>query len=414
MQLFYERYPVGEIVTGQGVAPVFRYDPAWLGQDGAFPLSTTMPLRDEPWGWPVLAPWLINLLPEDNDAIRMMARILDVPHTDVLALLGRVGRDTSGAISFAERGATGCEARDVGSEEQLERIIDELPRKPFLAGEDGVSMSLAGVQSKLAVRVLEGGRIAIPVNGTASSHILKPDSNRLWGGVQNEALCLTLARLVGLRAPDVSTGKAGRRLYLLVGRYDRLQQGEALRRLHQEDFCQALGLPPSAKYQHNQTNGPKGSFAAMMDRLRAIGGAGEVFRLWDAMVFNVLCCNTDAHLKNYSILIRGDGVELAPVYDVICAKVWPGITENLALDVDDKRRGEYIEGRHWAREAGKCGLAPRAALERVKVLAEAIQNQLDDARSAVASMPAGNHPMLDEVEKAIRARCGSILKTLDQ
>lgn len=189
MQLFYERHPIGEIITYAGAAPVFRYDPAWLTQDGAFPLSTTMPLRSEPWDWPTLAPWLINLLPEDNDAIRMMARILDVPHTDVLALLERVGRDTSGAISFAERGATGSDAREIGSEEALERIIDELPRKPFLVGEDGVSMSLAGVQSKLAVRVLKDGRIAIPVNGTAWSHILKPDSDRLWGrGTQRGAV----------------------------------------------------------------------------------------------------------------------------------------------------------------------------------------------------------------------------------
>ncbi|MBW7861526.1 MAG: type II toxin-antitoxin system HipA family toxin [Rhodocyclaceae bacterium] len=414
MQLFYERYPVGEIIAGENTAPAFRYYPEWLAQDGAFPISTTMPLRNEPWAWQTLAPWLINLLPEDTDAIRMMARILDVPHTDVLALLARVGRDTSGAISFAERGRTGCDIREVASEEELERIIDELPRKPFLAGEDGVSMSLAGVQSKLAVRILAGGRIGIPLNGTASSHILKPDSDRLPGGVHNEALCLTLARLVGLRAPEVSTGKAGQRLYLLVGRYDRLQQGEALRRLHQEDFCQALGLPPSAKYQHNQTHGPKGSFAAMMDRLRATGGAGDVFRLWDTMVFNILCCNTDAHLKNYSILIRGDGIELAPIYDVMCARVWAGITENLALNVADKRRGDYIEGHHWVREAEKCGLAPRAALEHVKTLAQAIQERLANARTGVASMPAGDHPILDEVENAIRARCNSILKTLNR
>ncbi|MDN5569273.1 MAG: HipA domain-containing protein, partial [Paracoccus sp. (in: a-proteobacteria)] len=321
---------------------------------------------------------------------------------------------TSGAISFAERGATGSEARIIASEAALERIIEELPRKPFLAGEDGVSMSLAGVQSKLAVRVLGDGRIAVPVNGTASSHILKPDSARLWGGVQNEALCLTLARLVGLQAPAVTTGRAGKRLYVLVERYDRLPQGDSLRRLHQEDFCQALGLPPSAKYQHNPTKGPKGSFAAMMDRLRATGGAGDVIALWDAMVFNVLCCNTDAHLKNYSILLRSDGVQLAPIYDVMCASIWPGITENLALDVADKRRGGYIEGRHWAREAEKCGLAPRLALGRVKVLAEAVLSQIAVARTAVAAMPAGDHPMLPEIERLIRARCDTILMTLDR
>jgi len=414
VQLFYERHLIGEIIERENAAPVFHYAPSWLEQDGAFPLSTTMPMQVQTWEWPILAPWLINLLPEDNDAVRMMARIFDVPHTNVLALLERVGRDTSGAISFAERGVTGCDVREVGSEDDLERIINELPRKPFLAGDDGVSMSLAGVQSKLAVRILEGGRIAIPINGTASSHILKPDSERLWGGVHNEALCLTLAGLVGLRAPTVSTGQAGKRFYLLVDRYDRLPQNGDLRRMHQEDFCQALGLPPSAKYQHNQTKGPKANFAMMMDRLRAVGGATDVLRLWDSMVFNVLCCNTDAHLKNYSILIRGDGVELSPIYDVMCAKVWDGITENLALDVDDKRRGEYIEGRHWAREAEKCGLAPRIALEHVKTLAMSIVDELPNARSAVKAMPAGDHSMLNAVESEIKSRCELITRALDR
>lgn len=414
MQLFYERYLVGDILDSEGDRPHFRYAGEWLSQPGAFPLSTTMPLRERPWDWTVLAPWLVNLLPEDTDALRMMARILDVPHTDVMALLGRVGRDTAGAISFAERGQTGCDVREIGSGQDLERIIDELPRKPFLAGDDGVSMSLAGVQSKLAVRVVEDGRLAIPVNGTPSSHILKPDSDRLPGSVQNEALCLTLAQLVGLRAPAVTTGRAGKRSYLLVERYDRMVQGDNLRRLHQEDFCQALGLPPSAKYQHNQAKGPKGSFAMMMDRLRSVGGGMDVFRLWDAMVFNVLCCNTDAHLKNYSILLRGDGVELAPVYDVMCAKVWAGITENLALDVADKRRGDYIEGHHWAREAEKCGLAPRAALGRVESLARAALARASDAKAAVEAMPAGGHALLDEFERAIVARCETVLSALDR
>jgi serine/threonine-protein kinase HipA len=217
-----------------------------------------------------------------------------------------------------------------------------------------------------------------------------------------------------LRAPAVTTGQAGKRSYLLVERYDRLLQDGSLRRLHQEDFCQALGLPPSAKYQRSQAKGPKGSFAQMMDRLRAIGGAGDVFRLWDAMVFNVLCCNTDAHLKNYSVLIRGDGVELSPIYDVMCAKVWDGITENLALDVDDKRRGEHIEGRHWEREARKCGLAPRIALEHVKMLATSIAGELSNARTTVADMPAGDHLILDEVENAISERCERILNALSR
>jgi serine/threonine-protein kinase HipA len=107
-------------------------------------------------------------------------------------------------------------------------------------------------------------------------------------------------------------------------------------------------------------------------------------------------------------------VELSPIYDVMCAKAWDGITENLALDVDDKRRGEHIEGRHWEREANKCGLAPQIALEHVKTLATSIVDELSNARTTVANMPAGDHPILDEVEKAINGRCERVLKALSR
>lgn len=405
---------MGEIVEDENKPPVFQYSQEWIDQPEAFPISTTIPIREQPHGWGLLGPWLLNLLPEDNDAIRQIARILDVPHTDVLGLLQQVGRDTSGAISFAERGSTVLKVIPVEGEEALERIINGLPQKPFLAGDDGVSMSLAGVQTKLAVRVLDDGQIAIPVDGIASSHILKPDSKNLWGSVHNEAFCMALANLVGIPTPPVTTGIAGERTYLLVERYDRLDQGGVLRRLHQEDFCQALSLPPSAKYQHSQFRGPKRNFAMMSDRLRQVGGAGEVLKLWDAMVLNVLCCNTDAHMKNYSILIAGDGLELTPIYDVMCAVVWDGITKNFALDIGGKREGNYLERRHWEREAKKCGLRPDGAVERVEALSRAVLEQVEPARKTVEAMPAGGHALLGHVEEAVAKRSQTILNGLDQ
>jgi serine/threonine-protein kinase HipA len=263
------------------------------------------------------------------------------------------------------------------------------------------------------VRVLGDGRIGIPIDGAPSSHILKPDSpGRLWGSVHNEAFCLTLAGRVGLPAAKATTGRAGDRQYLLVERYDRQRQGALLRRLHQEDFCQALGLPPGAKYQHSQHLGPKGSFSRLMDRLREVGGGVDVMTLWDMLVFNILCCNTDAHLKNHSLILSANGVRLAPLYDVMCATVWPNITRNLALDVGGKRVGDYIEGRHWAREAEACGLAPRRALARIEHLAQRICQELNATVQEVAAMPAGAHGLIDLVSEPIEARCRTILATL--
>lgn len=415
MEIFFEKHLVGIIDAAAASAPVFRYTEEWRSLPGAFPISTTMPLSKSSYSWETLAPWLINLLPEDADALRIMARILDVSHTDVLALLARAGRDTSGALSFAERGSAGESVIPIESDDAFERILNELPAKPFLAGKEGVSMSLAGVQTKLSVRQLDDGRFGIPINGTPSSHIVKPDSpGRLWGSVQNEAFCMTLADRVGLPAPKVTTGRAGARDYILIERYDRVREGALLRRTHQEDFCQALGLPPGAKYQHSQYNGLKGSFARMMDRLREVGGGPEVLQLWDMLVFNVLTCNTDAHLKNHSLMISSQGVKLAPVYDVMCADVWPNITRNLALDVGGKRDGTYIEGRHWVREAEACGLGAKVAKARVERLASRIPEELQTVANDIAAMPAGPHGIVEQVQTTIHQRCKTILNGLNK
>ncbi|MCZ0962388.1 HipA domain-containing protein [Paracoccus benzoatiresistens] len=414
MKLYFEDLEVGEIETPDGEAPYFEYADAWLADVDAFPLSSTMPKSEKRHGWRTLAPWLINLLPENSDDLKAIARNLDVPSEDVLALLERVGRDTSGAISFAQRGERGADVIPVNGEGDLVRIIEELPAKPFLAGDEGVSMSLAGVQTKLAVRVSEDGCLGIPINGAASSHILKPDSPRLAGGVQNEALCLTLARLCGIEAPEVTTGRAGERTYLLVTRYDRVMSGKDLRRTHQEDFCQALGYPPSAKYQHGAGyKGKKVKFRDMMDRLRALNPS-EAETLWDRMVFNVLCCNTDAHAKNYSIHIFGDAYEMTPIYDVMCAEAWPGITPYLAFDVDSQRKWRDIEGRHWAREARACGFAARFGPESAGNMARRILSNLDEAVALVRDMPAGEHAMLGEFQGAIRGCCDHTLKVLNR
>lgn len=412
MKLFFEDIEIGEIGVPVAETPYFDYADGWLTLADAFPLSSTMPLTERRHGWAALAPWLINLLPENSDDIRAMARNLDVPSEDVLALLEKVGRDTSGAISFAQRGARGADVIPIDGQDDLLRIIEELPAKPFLAGDEGVSMSLAGVQTKLAVRMLEDGRLGIPINGAASSHILKPDSPRLAGGVQNEAFCLTLAQLCGIEAPEVTTGRAGDRSYLLVTRYDRVPDGNQLRRSHQEDFCQALGYPPSAKYQHGSGyRGKKVRFREMMERLRALNPR-ETERLWERMVFNVLCCNTDAHAKNYSIHIFGDAFELTPIYDVMCAEAWPKITPYLAFDVDSQRKWRDIEGRHWAREAVACGFAGRLGPASAAAMARTILDNLDTAVERVRQMPAGDHAMLAEFRDAIERCCRHTLSVI--
>jgi len=413
LPVYYEARTVGTIeVHAEG--PAFVYAPQWLGTRGAFPLSLLMPLSPRRAAPKIFLPWAANLLPEASQ-LRAIGLKLGAAPEDVIGILAEVGRDTAGAISVGKPGSTSAaDWRPVGSAKALARILDELPAKPFLVGEDGVSMSLAGVQSKLGVAVNAKAQICVPVNGSPSTHILKPDSEQLYGGVQNEALCLTLARRLRLNAPQVTTGKVGKRAYLLVTRYDRIAQNGHWRRLHQEDFCQALGRPPSAKYESNQTGIPGPTLPEMFALTRNAMQAPDVVNLLDYVIFNVLACNTDAHAKNYSAMISGRGFQLAPIYDVMCGVVWEHVTRNMAQKIAGKNRGEHLKRRHWQRFAADCGLnAPRLA-QRVETLAKAVLNETRNAAAQVAAMPAGAHPLLEQVCAAIENRARALLSGLEE
>jgi serine/threonine-protein kinase HipA len=275
-------------------------------------------------------------------------------------------------------------------------------------------MSLAGVQTNIAVAIDNKTCVCIPMNGSPSTLILKPDSPRLPGGVQNEAFCLTLARRMKIQTPDITTGCAGQRMYLLVQRYDRTNVAERWRRLHQEDYCQALGKPPSAKYEWNQTGTPGPTLNDMFQPTRRYMPSMDVVRLLDMVVFNVLACNTDAHAKNYSIMIRGNGVSLAPMYDIVCGEVWESITKNLAQKIAGESRGDYLKGRHWLQFARDCGLNPSQVLDRVAALAKAAIVEAQAAASEVAAMPAGTHAIIEQARQAVVRRAEVIFAQLQE
>ena len=411
VRVFFEQRLVGTIDVNKG-GPGFIYDPGWLGLRGAFAISTTMPLKSERIPSDIFMPWAANLLPE-SEQLRTLGQLLGMAAGDVIGLLSAIGGDTAGALSIGQPGRTASvHWRAIVKPEGLERLIEELPSKPFLVGEEGVSMSLAGVQTKLAVAVDDTGCICIPMNGSPSTHILKPDSRRLWGSVHNEAFCLILAKRLRIPTPDVTTGKAGERTFLLTKRYDRTKVESRWRRLHQEDFCQALGKPPSAKYECNRTGirGPslKDIFAAARQFLPAT----DTVRMLDMVVVNVLACNTDAHAKNCSIMIRSSGASLAPMYDVMCGEVWDNVTKNFAQKIAGESRGDRLTGRHWQRFARECGLNPRQVLERVGALAKAAIKEAPAAETEVAAMPAGGHEILVRTREAVERRARTLLAQL--
>jgi serine/threonine-protein kinase HipA len=403
LPVFTEDRQIAEIeVDAEGVR--LRYAPDWREARGAFPISLTMPLAEAVHGAEVIGPWLTNLLPE-GEPLRATTRALGVAPEDFLGLIERMGRDVAGAVAIGAPRA-GDKPGYVAIEDpaSLERIIEELPAKPFLVGDDGVSMSLAGAQEKLPLTRLNGA-LAIPVNGAPSTLILKPDNPRLPGSVENEALCMVLARRCGLPTAAVTTGVAGARSYLLVDRYDREIVGKRTYRRHQEDFCQALGRPPAAKYEHNRSGVKGPSLAEMFELVRAHMTAREITYLLDAVIFNIAIGNVDSHAKNYSILLGPARPTLAPLYDLMSGLSWANITQNHAQDIGGKQRGRYILARHWRRMAKAAGLAGPATVRRVIQVAERVVAELDDSRAEVSAMPTGpGGGMLDVFAKEIAAR----------
>src|ERR1700726_3270147 len=163
LPVYFEQRLVGAVDVDKS-GPGFTYDPDWVALRGAFPISITMPLKSERFAPDIFLPWSANLLPE-SEQLRTLGQLLGMARSDVIGLLSAIGGDTAGALSIGQPGRTASvHWRPLDKPEDLERVIEDLPNKPFLVGEEGVSMSLAGVQSKLAVAIDASGRIFFPVN----------------------------------------------------------------------------------------------------------------------------------------------------------------------------------------------------------------------------------------------------------
>ena len=404
----FEERVVASVDPGTGE---LAYDSAWLDDKDSFPISLSMPLAEGPFvAGAVTIPWLSNLLPE-GDPLRALSEMTGISSEDVMGLLNAAGGDVAGALRIGEYEPRGApDYHRIPDADALEKIITQLPARPFLADEEGVSMSLAGAQTKLPVFADQAG-IAVPVNGMPSTHILKPDNPRLLGSVQNEALCMVLAHRIGLPVAPVTTGTAGSRSYLLVTRYDRETEGDgtAIRRIHQEDFCQALGRFPGAKYEFNGTGRRGPSLPDLFGLCRDHMTARDINRLLDAVIFNVATGNVDAHAKNYSILLRPGSAELAPLYDLMSGLAWDGITSNNAQEIGGQRRSRYIYGRHWMRMAEAANLSGRGTIRRIESLVAKILVELETAAAQVAAMPAGPGPMLSTFVDAIRDLATEVL-----
>jgi serine/threonine-protein kinase HipA len=278
----------------------------------------------------------------------------------------------------------------------------------MMAGQDGLRLSLAGAQDKLPV-VFDGVRVGLPLRGAPSSHILKPTIRSLEDTVINEGFCMALAGAMQLNPAQTEVRSVLGRRFLLVARYDRVVDAQGQRqRLHQEDFCQALDVVPELKYQNE--GGPDLPQCFELVRRLTRPSAPQVLRLLDAVVFNALIGNHDAHAKNFSVLYAGPSAVLAPLYDVLSTAVYPTLTPKMAMKLGSKYKFSEVQTQHWDQFADAAGLGKAPARKRIVALAKTLPTQ---ARALQASPGFDGVAVVDQIVKLIDQRCALTIKRLE-
>jgi serine/threonine-protein kinase HipA len=316
----------GEL-TRTGSTHAFTYDHAYRSRPEPTPLSLSMPVPVRHHTDQTVTPWLWGLLPDNDRVLQRWAERFRVSARSPFGMLASpVGLDCAGAVRFVDE-ARVADALDrpgtvrwLGEAEVAERLRDLRRDATTWLGTDFTGrFSLAGAQAKTAL-VRDGARWGLPEGSQATSHILKPAITGFDDHDLNEHLCLRAASLAGLPVVRTEVLRFEDQSAVVIDRYDRVRGADGrLVRVHQEDLCQALGRHPSAKYQAEGGPGPADAAALFRRVMPARVASDAVWRLADALVWNWVIAGTDAHAKNYSLLLQGGQVRLAPLYDIASA-----------------------------------------------------------------------------------------------
>ena len=399
----------------------FAYAAGWREARGAYPLSLSMPLAAAEHGHAPVDAFLWGLLPDNATVLDRWAKRFQVSARSPFALMAHVGEDCAGAVQFVRP-------------DRLEAVIGQGPAEVEWLDESGVAgrlralrsdhaawrsprdtgqFSLAGAQPKTAL-LLEEGRWGVPAGRTPTTHILKPPTGTFDGHAENEHLCMRLAAALGLSTARSEVARFKDEVAIVVERYDRRRTPSGFVRVHQEDMCQALGIIPSLKYQNEGGPGAE----EIVKLLRAVSSRPEedVGRFCDALAFNWLIGGTDAHAKNYSLLIgAGARARLAPLYDVASILPYDDIDLNkakLAMRIGREYRLRDIGVRHWARLAEALRLDPEALRDRLLELAKEIPDHLRVIRRE-AERAGLVHPLIGKLGDVLISRAERCAEALD-
>lgn len=409
--------PVGSISGNNTSDSQFRYSEEYLHDPQAAALSISLPLQEQPYSPYQTRGFFEGLLPEGFTR-RSVAQWMHVDEDDYLSLLHGLGRECLGAICITVEG----EEAEASYEKITEQQIQELAAEGASKSTELVMkshLSLTGATGKAGLYyAADADSWYLPWGTAPSTHIVKQSHVRLDALVTNEQLSLKTAARCGITVPKsfiINTGSGKEHEVLFATeRFDRIFSDHAKTisglpsplRLHQEDFAQAMGIHSFDKYEREQDAHMKGMF----DFLRNYSSdpIADQIKLWDVIVFDYLIGNTDAHIKNFSLLYSPDlkSIRLAPAYDIVSTTVYEQSTREMAFRIGGARSIDDITADSFRTAAREVGLGERMAIRRYELMSKQFRTAL---RQSTEELVSAGYSKAAEIEERI-LQSGGIAK----
>jgi serine/threonine-protein kinase HipA len=333
---------------------LFKYDSDYLQSKSAIPLSSSLPLQEQQYSGGAAQSFFVGLLPEETE-LKQIAQSMGTDSSNSFRLLQEIGKECVGAVRIG--GApekTPSEYQSIAASEWEAIVQNNLHRVSYLYKDKKQRLSLAGAQSKMGVLFIDS-QYYFAQHSSPTNCIVKFPSDRFPNITENEFVTMTLAGWVGIDVPDIQLTQLGGKNCYTINRFDRDITCDELTRIHQEDFCQAMGIHTQNKYE--QDGGP--SFSTCIQLIRKVCSVPVIAinKFIDIFIFNILIGNRDAHGKNFSLLYQNGQVELSPAYDLVCTAFYKELSDDMAMKVGKQYDDEFLTTADIELELSAAGIS---------------------------------------------------------
>ena len=412
LNVFFEKELIGVLQRDADLIYSFSYSESWLANKNAFALSLAMPLQKEAFGNKLTLSFFENLLPEGEvrDALEKNQSI-----KGEYDLLKNFGKDCAGAVIVTEEEVSPFDAKASSQEVKIEmheiyKAIDEKRSvAEVIADLEPGYLSIAGAQDKFTA-IYRDNEFYLPTHGNPTTHIVKVPIYRsgVKESVYNEYYCMQLANAVGLDVPKYFVVDHKEHPLYIVERYDRMM-GKEIKRVHQQDFCQAQGVVSEHKYEAKGGPSLADNYNLIKSKVTVAKRSKALFDYLDWICFNLLIGNNDSHSKNLSFVLINGKIELAPFYDLLCTAIYPKLKKDFSFVIGDRDDANRVGKKQFDMVDDQLGLKQGTMGGRAKLMSEKLLKHKDAlAEQICAELPSAK--IIGRISELIEKRCKSLTR----